>query len=362
MTESFLNFSAPKFTVDDDVLPELTRDLVFLRVAEANDGLRTLEARFVAFAPTENSDVDELFYLDGSRFDFGSEVKIEIGEESQRSNVFEGRVSSVAAHFQEGQEPEVSICAEDSLMELRLTRRMRTYNNVTDASIAEEIAELHSLEVQAVAPGPEYDVVQQWNMSDLAFLRDRARRIQADVWISDGTLYFQSRGQREGAEITLVQGNHLLSLNACADLAHQRNEVRVSGYDASDRSVIDESADLESIRSEMPEGRTGPEILADVFGEDCKSHRVRDVPLNSEEARQWSNAEMLRRARSFVSVSGTTRGTPTMSVGSRLRLERVGQPFEGSGYYVVKVCHSHELSRGYRTEFVAERAAVGVEQ
>ena len=51
-----------------------------------------------------------------------------------------------------------------------------------------------------------------------------------------------------------------------------------------------------------------------------------------------------------------------MTVGSRLRLERVGQPFEGSDYYVVKVCHSHELSRGYRTEFVAERAAVGVEQ
>jgi phage protein D len=360
MTESFLNFSAPKFTVDGDDLPELTRDLAFMKVSEANDGMRTLEARFVAFGPTQGSDQDELMYLDGSRFDFGSEIKVEVGEESQRNTVFEGRVSAITAHFQEGQEPEVAICAEDSLMELRLSRRMQTYNNVTDAQIAEEIADLHGLNVEADAPGPEYDVVQQWNMSDLAFLRDRARRVQADVWLADGTLHFRSRAQREGAEITLVQGNHLLGLQACADLAHQRNEVRVSGYNANDREVIDESADLESIRGEMPQGRTGPEILNDVFGDGLRSYRVRDVPLNADEAQQWSVNEMLRRARSFVTVSGITRGTPSMSVGSRLRLERVGAPFEGPDYYVVKVCHSHELSRGYRTEFVAERAAVGV--
>ena len=360
MTESFLNNSAPNFTVDDDLLPELTRDLLFMQVVEASDGLRTLQARFVAFGPTEGSDEDEMLYLDGSRLDFGSEIKIEVGAEKERSSVFEGRVSAITAEFEEGQEPEVLICAEDSLMELRLTRRMKTYNDATDAEIAEDIATFHGLDVEADAPGPRHDVVQQWNMSDLAFLRDRARRIQADVWISGGVLYFRNRSQRTGSEITLVQGNHLLRLKACADLAHQRSEVRVSGYDASDRSVIDEAADLESIRSEVPEGRTGPEILAEVFSGDRRSHRVRDVPLNSDEAAQWSSNELLRRARSFVTVSGTTRGTPAMNVGSRLNLERVGTPFEGPGYYVVKVCHRHDLAQGYRTDFIAERATIGV--
>jgi phage protein D len=360
MTESLLNNSSPKFTVDNDVLPELTRDLLFMQVTEANDGLRTLQARFVAFGPTTQNDEDEILYLDGSRFDFGSEIKVEVGAEQQRSCVFEGRVSSITAEFEEGQEPEVLVCAEDSLMELRLARRMRTYNDVTDAEIAEEIAAFHGLEVTADAPGPRHDAVQQWNMSDLAFLRDRARRIQADIWIADGTLYFRNRGQRSGSEITLVQGNHLLRLKACADLAHQRSEVRVSGYDASDRSVIDEVADLDSIRSEVPQGRTGPEILAQVYGGDHKSYRVRDVPLNSDEAAQWSVNELLRRARSFVTVSGTTRGTASMNVGSRLSLERVGSPFEGPDYYVVKVCHRHDLSQGYRTDFIAERGAIGV--
>jgi phage protein D len=67
---------------------------------------------------------------------------------------------------------------------------------------------------------------------------------------------------------------------------------------------------------------------------------------------------MLRRARGFVTVVATTRGTPDMVVGSRVTLERAGQPFNGSGYYVTRVCHSYDLQRGHRTRFEAERATI----
>jgi len=113
MTESLINFSTPRITVEGDELPELTRDLLFLKVSEANDGLRHLQARFIAFGPTEGSETDELMYLDGSRFDFGNEIKVEIGPEEDRQTVFEGKVSAISAQFEEGQEPEVLICAEE---------------------------------------------------------------------------------------------------------------------------------------------------------------------------------------------------------------------------------------------------------
>lgn len=361
MTETLFPYPAPRIAIGTDVLAELTRDLVYLRIEECNSGLTHAEARFVAFGPRQGSDRDELLYLDGSRFDFGSDISIEIGGGGDQSLTFDGVVSAIKAEFEEGHEPEVMLCAEDKLMELRLTRRTHAYNDKTDAEIVEEIADFHSMDADAQSDGPSYDVVQQWNMSDLAFLRDRARRVQADVWVSDNTLHFVSRGRRDGSEITLVQGNHLIALRACADLAHQRSEVRVCGYDAAERAVIDEPADAETIRDEAPDGRTGPDILSEVFSGDRISYRLRDVPLNNDEARQWARNEMLRRARSFVTVNGTTRGTPQMSVGSLLRLERVGPPFEGAGYYVVEVAHSYDLARGYRTEFTAERAAIGVE-
>jgi phage protein D len=67
---------------------------------------------------------------------------------------------------------------------------------------------------------------------------------------------------------------------------------------------------------------------------------------------------MLRRARGFVTISGTTRGSADMVVGSKLTLERTGHPFEGAGYYVTRICHTYDLENGFRTHFEAERPTV----
>ena len=68
---------------------------------------------------------------------------------------------------------------------------------------------------------------------------------------------------------------------------------------------------------------------------------------------------MLRRARGFVTVRGLTNGSPEMRVGSLLTLERVGEVFNGGGYYVTRVRHTYDLTEGHRTHFEAERATVG---
>ena len=97
-------------------------------------------------------------------------------------------------------------------MRLRMTRRMRTYNQVTDADVAAELAREHGLRPQVDADGPRYDVVQQLNQSDLAFLRERARLVQAEVWADGRTLHFTARAHRQGTELTLVRGQPLLSV------------------------------------------------------------------------------------------------------------------------------------------------------
>ncbi len=166
-----------------------------------------------------------------------------------------------------------------------------------------------------------------------------------------------SRGSRTATTLTLIQGDDLIDVRLCADLAHQRTKVKVSGYDARARDRIDESAGNEAVQQEVSSGRTGPQILAQAFG-DRVSYLVRGNPLVSTEATAWAQAEMRRRARSFVTVSGVTNGTPDMMVGSHLTLDRVGSPFKGDGYYVTRVCHTYDLTDGHRTHFEAERATV----
>src|SRR5215207_2515914 len=359
MTEKLLTSAAPVFEVDGEVKGDLNLAVQRLEVRETTEGLKTLTARFLARGPKAGSPQEQLLYLDGQVLDFGKELSVSVGPGAAARNVFRGFISGIEGDFaqQSEREPQVVVFAEDKLMSLRMTRRAKTYEQVTDSDLAAQIASEHGLAAQTDAEGPTYDVVQQWNQSDLAFLRDRARLIQAEIWFADDALHFKTRDKRTATELTLVHGNHLLELSARADLAHQRTKVKVSGYDAEARERIEEEAGEEAIQAEISGGRTGVAVLAQAFGERA-SYRVREVPLVGAEARDWARAEMLRRARSFVTAVGMTDGSPDMVVGSRLTFERVGAPFNGGGYYVTSVFHSYDLQDGYRTRFVDDRATI----
>jgi phage protein D len=357
MTNTLLVSTRPVFLVEGELHGELAEDLLRLEVEEDTSGMKKLQARFIAQGPLPGSTAEGLLYLDGQVFDFGKSLNVSIGSTAEERTIFQGKVTAIEVNFDEGIPPEVVIFAEDQLMDLRMTRRMKTYENVSDADIARAIASEHGLTAEVDAQGPTYKVVQQWNMSDLAFLRQRAALLQAEIWLVERKLFFQTRDKRSARSATLVQGNTLMSAEARADLSHQRTKVVVSGYDASGRESVSEETEASVVEAEIDGGVTGGKVLERAFGQRV-SYRVRQGPLVSSEATAWARAEMLRRARSFVTVRGVTSGTPDMVVGSHLTLERMGRPFEGSGYYATYVCHTYDNTNGHRTRFIAERATI----
>ncbi|GAA1032659.1 hypothetical protein GCM10009557_31880 [Virgisporangium ochraceum] len=357
MIEAPLAVVSPVFTVDGELMRELARDCIRLEVCEGVEGLRRMEACLLATGAGALGPPGDLLHLDGGTIDLGRALRVAIGPEHQQRYVFDGRVSAIELSLGDADPPHVTVFAEDALMGLRMTRRMRTYRDRTDAEIAAEIAREHGLRSDTDVTGPRYDVVQQLNQSDLAFLRERARLIQAEIWCTGRTLHFRSRPARTGSEVTLVRGGDLIAARMTADLAHQRSEVVVTGYDAEQREVIDERAGADVLEAEVTGGRLGARLVERALGAST-TLRVREAALNSAEAGAWARAEMLRRGRRFVTVCGTTNGTPDLMVGSRLTLRRVGKPFDGPGYYVTHVRHSFDLKRGFRTRFDAERATL----
>ncbi|HET6210997.1 MAG TPA: hypothetical protein VFD94_11465 [Jatrophihabitans sp.] len=357
MTDPLFAPAGPVFSINGTTVPSMARDCVRLEIDEGIEGLRTLRLHLFGTGAGAAGPPDRMIYLDGGVVDFGKQLKVAIGPDSGQRTVFDGTISAIEAVFDDGQPPLVVLFAEDALMKLRMTRRLCSYTKVTDADIARQIADKHGLQAEVDVDGPRHDVVQQLNQSDLAFLRERARLVQAELWCDGRKLYLKSRPRRTGTELTLVQGNQLLSVRLCADLAHQRSEVHVTGYDASAKAVIDEKSGADAISAEVSGGRTGPTVLNRALGA-SNSLRVRESPQNTSQAGAWAKAEMLRRSRRFVSVVGTTRGSPDLVVGSRLTLQGVGGPFEGAGYYVTRLCHTVDLVRGLRTRFEAERSTV----
>lgn len=354
MTDTLLGTASPVFSIAGRAVPSLARDCVRMVVDEGVEGLRTLEVHLVAAGVGAPGPPGDLLHLDGGEFDFGTDLTVAVGNEAHQRTVFDGTVSGIEVVLGDSEPPLAVLLAEDRLMRLRMTSRMRSYTNVTDADVARTIAADHGLDADVSVAGPRYDVLQQLNQSDLAFLRERARLLQADLWCEGRTLHLADRPARPGQRVTLIHGADLLSCRITADLAHQRSRVTVGGYDARAKAVIDEHADGDAIAAEATAGRTGPAVLERALGS-RPAFRVREVPLTTAEASSWARAQLLRRARRFVVATGLTRGTPELTVGSRLRLELVGAPFDGEGYYVTRVTHTYDNERGLRTAFEAER-------
>lgn len=357
MTEPAVATVSPVFTVGGDLARDLARDCIRLDIREGVEGLRTCEAHLLATGAGATGPQARLLHLDGRTIDLGRSLEVALGPEVLQRHVFEGVVSGLELLLRDAEPPVVVVLAEDALMRLRMTRRMRTYTDVTDAELAEAVAREHGLQADVSVEGPRYDVVQQLNQSDLAFLRERARLVRAELWCTGRTLHLRSRTTRSAPAVTLVYGRDLLSARFTADLAHQRSEVVVTGYDAEQRQPIDERAGPEVVEAEVSGGRTGARLLARALGPST-TLRVREVALTAEEAEAWARAEMLRRGRRFVTVCGTTNGTGDLVVGSRLTLLSVGAPFDGPGYYVTRLRHTFDLERGFRTRFEAERSTL----
>lgn len=357
---SLQSSTRPGFTVGGQLQSAMERDVTHVCIDEDIDGLCRLEARFMAMGPADAGESERVNWLDGRVLDFGKALRVGMGPSTARVDLFDGKVSALELTMEAGRAPEVCCLAEDGLMDLRMTRRFKTYEQVSDADLVQQIAAQHGLGAQADVSGPTLAMVQQWNQSDLAFLRERARRLGADVWVAQGTLHMATRDRRQGPRLTLIQGNTLVQVRLSADLAHQRSEVKVGGYDDDRLESIDEDATDAIVAAEAQGHTHGVDVLQRAFGA-RPSHRVRDVPLKGEEARALAKAALLMRARRFVRAVGIADGNTDLRVGTVLKMERVTPLFEGDGYYVTRVRHQFDLSNGYRTHFEAERAWIGQE-
>jgi phage protein D len=331
----------------------LTEGLLRLSVAETTTGLYRCEAAFGNWG-TVGKDIGFL-YFDRKRLDFGKALQIKLGTDQ----IFDGRIIGLEACFPEGGAPELIVLAEDRLQDLRMTRRTVTFADVTDADVFRRIAGDHGLTASVDAAGPTYKVLAQLNQSDLAFARERARAIDAEVWIDGTTFNVQARRSRNGGSVVLGYGHELREFTVLADLAHQRTAVVASGWDVSAKKGLSFKATEDAIRSELNAGVSGASILS---GSQDLGERVESLahgaPLTRDEAQARAESFFRQSARRFLAGRGVAEADKRLRVGSYVDLSGLGPLFSGK-YYLSEVCLLFDGTKGVRTEFTAERPGLG---
>ncbi|HKG94972.1 MAG TPA: contractile injection system protein, VgrG/Pvc8 family [Gemmatimonadaceae bacterium] len=342
--------SAPTINVAGEDKPELSAQLLELTVREDTLGLYRCEAEFGNWG-TVNGRVG-FRYFDRALLDFGKGFKVTLGS----TVLFDGRVMGLRGAFPEGAPPRILVLADDRLQDLRMTRRTRTFADQSDSQVMQAIASDHSLTADVSVSGPTHKVLAQVNQSDLAFLRERARAVDAEVWVEGSTLHAKSRGSRSTGTVQLTWQNQLREFAVTADLAAQRTEVAVSGWDVAGKGAIKAQATSSAISSELNGDTSGVSILQGIAAR--KENLAHPVPVTANEGQAAADAFFRMSARRFVTGRGVAEASAGLRVGARVELKELGPLFSGK-YTVTAVRHRFDTAHGVRTEFEVERPGIG---
>lgn len=346
-------------SIDGESQSSLSSALLSLTVTENIEGLYRCEARFSNWGDRGNG--PDYLYFDRELLDFGRELSVSLGAGNGDGVVFTGSISAIEGQFLPGEPPQIVILAEDAAQSLRQTRRTRIFEEMSDAEVFKQIAGDHGLEPRIGLDSPKLPVIAQLNQSDLAFMRERARRLAAEIWIEGGALYVQRRSQRSDQDSLSLEFNQgLLEFSVIADTANQYTQVAVSGWDVQTKKRLEHNAEAAVLGQELDGSIGAATIVRDTFGERC-DRIAQQVPLNSLEAQAIAEASFRAQARRFVVGQGLARGDARIRVGRQLTLEGLGRLFSGL-YYVCEVrhCFSRGSNGGYTTELVVERPGIGV--
>lgn len=348
---NIFTLTRPAITVDGNDNAKLVEGLLSMLIVENTSGLYRCEAMFGNWGEFNNN--IGFLYFDRSVLDFGKSFKIKLGTDT----VFDGRITALEAHFPEGDAPQLNVLAEDRFQDLRMTRRTRTFVDSKDADVISKIANEYGLTANVDVTGPNYKVLAQINQSDLAFLRERARAIDAELWMDGRTLHVQSHTKRAGSTLEITYNNELRSFSVLADLAEQRSSVTVSGWDVASKQGLQHTADESIIQGELNGSTSGASILAKALGE-RKESLVHTVPLSNEEVTAQAESYFKMSARRFLVGRGVADVNSQLRVGNQVSLKGLGPLFNGK-YYLTEVMHLFDGVHGLRTEFTAERPGLG---
>lgn len=347
--------SRPRISIDGREEAALGAQVQDLFVEETEAGLYRCEATFINWGP-KNGAVGFL-YFGRDVLEFGKTLKIEMGAGDGAGTVFEGRITALEGRFSGARPPELLVLAEDRLQELRMTRRTRTFEDVSDAEVVRRIASAHSLRADVDFSGPTHKVVAQVNQSDLALARERARAAGAELWMEGDTLKAKPRTARDAGSATLTVGQALIELSVTADLAHQATGFTVAGWDVAGKRAVSHRATDTVVQAELNGGDAGGAVLQSALAA-RDQQVVHDLPVNVDEARALAEAHYARAARRFVVGQGVAEGDARLKVGAEVELKGIGPLFEGK-YYLTRARHTFDSTEGYRTAFTAERPALG---
>lgn len=299
---------------------------------------------------------NDLSFINNLPFKFGSEIRIDMGHLDQLATMLVGEVTALEPEFPENGPVHLVVRGYDRMFRLWQKKRSRSFMKMKDSDIASQIASDNGLKAQVDATSEVHQYVYQNNQSDMAFLFERARRINYEVYIDNKNLYFR-KPQSTGAKVlTFKRGENLKNFAARLTGSGQVSQVIVRGWDPRSKKEIIGKAKSGDEHTTLGGKESATKLSETAFGQ--TETVVVDRPIHSQaEADALARARFNELSMSFISAEGGCLGTPELRAGKVVEILGVGDMFEGL-YYVSRARH-YLKGPGYLTHFDLQRNSAG---
>lgn len=354
LTQNAVYTAIPTVKIDGQGNDKVTAQLLSIEMREQEGGMSSLEMRVSNFG-SYSSGLADMVFEDGSILKLGAEVLVYAGDASTPTEIFRGKITALEGRFPQDGPPDLVVLAEDALQTARMKRRTKNWDSTTLNTIAQQIATNLGLTPVLAGLNTNIGTQQQFNESDLHFLRRLLARYDADVQVVGAELHASpiSQAQRNSVEIDL--NSQLREVRVIADLSHQVTQISATGWDYTQGQRISVTSSTSSFGPGS--GQAGKDWLQQALG--ARSEQIAQyTALNAQEAQALVDTEFSERNRSFVVAHGVSEGNPNLRVGTYLKLNGLGQRFSNT-YYTTATVHHFDTQSGYETRFRAECAYLG---
>ncbi|WP_288984003.1 contractile injection system protein, VgrG/Pvc8 family [uncultured Treponema sp.] len=297
------------------------------------------------------------FCNDGT-FTIGSEVSIHLGYKDDVHEIFAREVTGFAPRLDEYSAPLMEVKMHSKLHRLNKGTRCASFEHKTPAGIIRDIVQGYNLNADVEEFGPEYNYIEQKNLTDYGYIMYLAGKYGKTVYCHGNTVHVKTEIAPTDDDVVLEWGKTIISARTKTDLAAQLSAVTATGWDMRKCSGFTATATMKDVPLKI-----GGEYCWEDNAKGYDSHKVWQLSSSSftdeKDAMEVAKSVLLGRSLQFQSCEAKTEGNCRIRPGNRLTVKYLGRHSDGE-YLVYSVEHSFSIQDGYFTTCHLKRNFCGV--
>jgi Rhs element Vgr protein len=268
----------------------------------------------------------------------GKKIEITAGYHSDEETIFKGIVIKHNLRIRENSSQLIIEC-KDEAVKMTIGRNSKYFYESKDGEIIEELIGKYGLSKDVESTSYKHKELVQYDATDWDFMLMRAQANGKLCFVDDGKVTIAKPNISQSEVETITFGATLLDFDAEIDARHQVKKVSSYAWNHADQELLEIAAKDPSVSLN---GNISSSDLSKIV--DLENLQLRHGgAVTDSELQSWADAKLLFQQLAKVRGRVRFQGIPSVKPNTILKLEGVGDRFNGK-VYVSGV--SHSISEG----------------